>query len=110
MSYKNHKEYLIELGEKIKLYRISKGFTQQDIEDKSGVSKRSISRLELGESIQMDNFIKVLTALGLGENIDILVPDMTKRPSYYLESLAKKPQRVRKTNKNKVSFKWGDEK
>lgn len=47
-------------------------------------------------------------ALDLGENIDLLVPDQTKRPSYYLEKTDEKPKRVRrKTEKN--DFKWGDE-
>lgn len=110
MRYKDCREYLIGLGERIKLYRISKGLTQQDVENKSGVSKRSISRLEQGESVQMDNFIKVLMALGLGENIDVLIPDMTKRPSYYLEGSIKQPQRASRVKESKVKFKWGDEK
>jgi hypothetical protein len=47
-------------------------------------------------------------SLGLGDNIELLVPDQTKRPSYYLEKAENKPKRVRKkTEKN--DFKWGDE-
>lgn len=108
-KYKNYQEYLTELGEKIKLYRVSMGLTQQDLEEKSGVSKRSISRLEQGESVQLDNFVKIMIALNLGENIDILIPDQTKRPSYYLNKNIKGSQRVRKTNERKNEFKWGDE-
>lgn len=82
--------------------------SQQDLEDKSGVSKRSISRLEQGESVQVDNLFKLLLALGLGDNIELLVPDQTKGPSYYLEKSENKPKRVRKkTVKN--DFKRGDE-
>ena len=84
------------------------GMSQQDLEDLSGVSKRSISRLEQGESVQVDNLFKILVSLGLGDNIELLVPDQTKRPSYYLEKSESIPQRVRKkTVKN--DFKWGDE-
>ena len=39
--------------------------SQQDLEDRSGVSKRSISRLEQGESVQADNLFKIIIALGL---------------------------------------------
>lgn len=43
------------------------------------------------------------------ENIDLLVPDQTKRPSYYLDQKVERPQRVRKSLKMKKEFKWGDE-
>jgi transcriptional regulator with XRE-family HTH domain len=105
---KNYQQYIKELGQKIKTYRIMKEMSQQDLEDKSGVSKRSISRLEQGESVQLENLFKILLALDLGENIDLLVPDQTKRPSFYLEKSDNKNRRVRKkTVKN--GFKWGDE-
>lgn len=105
---KGYQEYIRELGQKIKLYRIMKEMSQQDLEDKTGVSKRSISRLEQGDSVQVDNLFKILLALDLGENIELLVPDQTRRPSFYLEKIDNKPKRVRKkTEKN--AFKWGDE-
>ena len=103
---KECQEYIKELGQKIKIYRIMNEMSQQDLEDKSGVSKRSISRLEQGESVQVDNLFKIIIALGLEDNIELLVPDQTKRPSYYLEKTESKPKRVRKkTQKNE--FKWG---
>lgn len=80
---KSCQEYIRELGQKVKTYRIMNEMSQQDLEDKSGVSKRSISRLEQGESVQVDNLFKIMIALGLGDNIELLVPDQTKRPSYY---------------------------
>ncbi len=105
---KDYQQYIKELGQKIKLYRIMKEMSQQDLEDKTGVSKRSISRLEQGESVQLENLFKILLALDLGENIELLVPDQTKRPSFYLEKPDNKNKRVRKkTGKN--DFKWGDE-
>ena len=108
---KNYQEYIRDLGQKIKTYRIMRGMSQQDLEDATGVSKRSISRLEQGESIQMDNLFKLLIGLGLGENIDLLVPDQTRRPSFYLQKEASTPKRVSKRAKNARSgaFKWGDE-
>lgn len=107
-NQKDYQEYIKELGQKIKTYRVMKEMSQQDLADQTGVSKRSISRLEQGESVQVDNLFKVLLALDLGDNIELLVPDQTKRPSFYLENSDNKPKRVRKkTVKN--DFKWGDE-
>ena len=103
------KEYQNELGNRIKQYRIAFGLTQQQLEEKSGVSARSISRLEQGASIQMDNLIKILSSLKIDENLLLLVPDQTKRPSYYLNNEIPK-QRFRKKEETNKSFKWGDEK
>ena len=105
---KGYQEYIKELGQKIKLHRIMNEMSQQDLEEQSGVSKRSISRLEQGESIQVDNLFKILVALDLGDNIELLIPDQTKRPSYYLSREEKEPKRVGKRTK-KSNFKWGDE-
>lgn len=105
---KDYQEYIKELGLKIKTYRIMNEMSQQDLEDKSGVSKRSISRLEQGESVQVDNLFKIIIALGLGDNIELLVPDQTRRPSYYLKKTESKPKRVRKKIEKK-DFIWGDE-
>ena len=57
----------------------------------------------------MDNLFKILIALDLGDNIDLLVPDQTRRPSYYLEYSDSGPQRVSKKKSEKTTFKWGDE-
>ena len=103
------KEYQKEIGKRIKQYRIAGDLTQQDLEDKSGVSVRSISRLEQGASVQLESLIKILNALRLDKNLLMLIPDQTKRPSYYLH--AEKPkQRVRKKTEIHRTFKWGDEK
>ena len=106
--YNNYQEYIKELGKKIKTYRIMKGLSQQELEDLTGVSVRSISRLEQGDSVQLDTLFKILLALDLGDNIELLVPDQTKRPSYYLEQSDDRPKRVRKKTEKK-RFKWGDE-
>ncbi len=95
-EYNNHKSIMAELGERIKQYRIAKGMTQQDLESKSGVSTRSIVRLEQGNSVQLESLVKILMALDLAENLDILIPDQRKRPSYFLKNAEKPRQRYRK--------------
>ena len=107
-STMEYQKYISELGNRIKLYRISKEMSQQDIADKMGISKRSVARLEQGNSVQIETLFKILLALDIGDNIEMLVPDQTKSPSYYLEKNVKLPKRVRK-KKEKAPFKWGDE-
>lgn len=104
-----YQDYQKLLGNRIKQYRINAEMSQQDLENESGVSVRSISRLEQGASVQLESLIKILMALKLDGNIDLLVPDQTKRPSYYLKDSERQRQRVRRKKSSASGFKWGDE-
>lgn len=106
----NHttQEFLKIIGERIKLYRVYSGISQNELEEKTGVSKRTITRLESGNSVQMDNLIKILSALNLDENIKLLIPDQSIRPSAFLLN-KKVNQRVSRKNKKENDFKWGDQ-
>lgn len=96
------------LGERLKSYRIDYPMTQKELADQSGVSVRSIQNFEHGKDIQLSNLIKITKALGLGDNFSMLIPDITKKPSMYLDNTKK--IRVRKTRKQEETvFKWGDE-
>lgn len=110
MEKKTLKDYQKELGKRVKAYRVNLGMTQHDLEEKSGVSSRSISRLEQGASVQLESLIKILRAFNLEENLDLLIPDQTKRPSYYLHEDVKIKQRVRKKEQVEVDFVWGEDK
>mgnify|MGYP002570849903 CR=1 FL=1 len=109
MDKMNCQEYQKLIGDRIKQYRINAGVSQKDLENESGVSVRSISRLEQGASIQLEGLIKILSALNLESNLDLLIPDQTKHPSFYLNDKEKTKQRVRKKKEDNRSFKWGDE-
>jgi len=47
--------------------------------------------------------------LDLSENIELIIPDQSKRPSMYLEKASSK-QRASKKKTKLEKFKWGDEK
>ncbi len=104
---------IAEIAARLKAYRIDYPLSQQELADKAGISRRSITNLENGEDVQLGTLIKVLMALGLDSNLDLLAPDPTERPSYYLEGKLAAPQRERASKKGRKtsikSFKWGDE-
>ncbi len=106
------KEYLEELSQRIREYRISADMTQQELADASGISLRTIQNYENHKDIKLDCFIKILMALGLDGNLFTLVPDINSSPVMLLEqSRQKKRQRVRKKKTiEQNSFIWGDEK
>ena len=98
------------LSKRFKEYRINYPMTQQELSDKTGVSVRSISRFESSGDITLVNFIKLLDALKLSDRLDLLIPDQTKRPSYFLETEKPRQRAASASNrKNERTFKWGDE-
>ncbi|MBK5247622.1 MAG: helix-turn-helix transcriptional regulator [Peptostreptococcaceae bacterium] len=104
---------ITEISSRLKAYRIDYPLSQQELADKTGISRRSITNLENGEDVQLSTLIKVLMALGLDSNLDLLIPDPTERPSYYLKEKSVTPQRKRASKNglktSKKNFKWGDE-
>ncbi|MBK5252425.1 MAG: helix-turn-helix domain-containing protein [Peptostreptococcaceae bacterium] len=102
-----------EIGARLKTYRIDYPLSQNELADKAGISRRSVTNMENGEDVQFSTLIKVLIALELDSNLDMLVPDPAKRPSYYLKEKSVTPQRKRTSKKKlkdpKTTFKWGDE-
>ncbi len=96
-----------ELSRRMKEYRISADMKQDELEQMSMVSRSTISRFENGGDISLSNFIKLLKALEIEENFEVLIPDETLRPSYIIKR--KKKQRVRKHEEIEQTWKWGDE-
>ncbi len=112
MEYIFSEQIIEELSKRSKLYRISYPLTQSELADKAGVSLRSIQKFESGKDIQLDILIKILIALGLGRNFNMLIPDMENRPSHAVaraKGQERKRVRRRKETQPNRTFKWGDE-
>ena len=103
----NNTFILEELGKRIRDTRINMSMTRESLCEHAGVSFSTLTRIENGESVNMDNFMRVLYSLGCLENMDLLVPEQEIRPS---EIISGKKKRVR-ASKRKINteWKWGDE-
>lgn len=97
-----------ELSNRFKQYRIACQITQEELTDKSMVSLSTIKRFENGEDIGLSKLIRLMESLDLIGNFEILIPDQSNRPSYYLDR-TKPRQRARKKTVKKSDWKWGDE-
>ena len=93
---------LPELSERLKNYRINYPMTQKELADRSGISVRSVSRFENGEDISLSAFLRLLNALELDNRVDMLVPDLSRRSSAYLET-EKKRQRASGKKKSPIA-------
>ena len=99
---------MAEISKRFKQYRIAYPITQADLADKSMVSISTIKRFENGEDISLSKLLKLMEALDIHENFEILIPDQTIRPSFYIQS-SKPRQRARKKAVKRTQWKWGDE-
>lgn len=55
---------LLQLGQKIRYERLKKGLSQEDLEEKSLVSRRTISEIERGNAdIRYTNLCQIASAL-----------------------------------------------
>ena len=83
------------IGKKIKNYRIDLGYSQKDLAKRSGISIHSISNIENGNGVTLDNLINIMRALNILNNIDNLVPDVASNP-FDIDIGITNRQRVRK--------------
>lgn len=85
---------LAETGRRLARCRLNAGLTQSALAFEAGISKRTLERIEAGESVQLANFVRLLRALGLVENLAALVPPDEPGPMDLLRMRGKRRQRA----------------
>jgi len=103
---------LAELAERLSATRLRENLTQAELAAQAGVSKRTIERMEKGESVQLTNFIRVLRALDLAGKLDSLVPEPGLSPIAQLESKGRERRRASSSRKREEdsgeTWTWGE--
>jgi transcriptional regulator with XRE-family HTH domain len=106
------KAILADLGHRLGRRRVELELTQADLAGEAGVSKRTVERVEAGESIQTANLIRILRVMDLLEAFDAAIPEVGPRPMDLLKLRGKERQRASSKKSNKESegeWSWGDE-
>ena len=112
MSYKidfsvaSGKQIEIALCSRLEKIRLSRNITQSQLAGEAGVSVKTIYRMEKGEGISLDTFIRILTALGIQQNLEILLPDTSVRPIDRIKNENNDRKRARPRQSTKSSKKW----
>lgn len=102
------------LGERLAAHRLAKNITQKALAEQAGVSRRTVARIESGESVQLLVWLRVLWALELLPNLDAVVPPRGPNPIELLELEGRRRQRATGDTENKLhpadgTFRWADE-
>ncbi len=103
---------LQELGTRIERVRLSRNLTQAALAVEAGVSKRTIERLEAGETAtRLAGFLRVCRVLGLLDRVDQLVPEPTPSPMALLKLRGRERKRASGTHVAEApreKWSWGE--
>ena len=100
---------LREIGIRLARRRIDESVTQGELAEEAGTSKRTVERIEAGQSTDFVMLLRVLRALKLTESLEQLVPDLPQSPIALLKGGGRARKRVghsRKSPKPRVPWKW----
>jgi len=101
------------LCSRVEKIRLSRNMTQKQLADEAGVSLRTIGRLEKGEGVSLETFIRVLIALRIQHNLEGLLPDPAVRPVERVRARGRERLRARPSTAETDSAAWiwadGDE-
>lgn len=99
------------LGARLEQIRLSRNVSQRDIAAEAGISLRTMTRLEKGEGVSLDTLIRVLSALGLADRFDALLPDPAIRPIERARNKGRERRRARKKAPSAIvapAWRWGE--
>lgn len=101
----------VDLGRRVMRIRLTRNITQAALSQEAGVSLRTLRRLENGEGVSLDTFLRVLIALGIQDNLRTLLPDPGIRPMERIMREGRERQRAssRKKRAQPAAWQWGDE-
>lgn len=106
----SEKAILIELGKRIKQYRIASELTQAELAEKCGISSSTETRIESGIDSKMSNYIKILYGLKILENLDAVIPEAQPNLKLLFENSVPKQRVKSKKKKITTDWVWGEDK
>ena len=92
--------------------RVEAGYKQEEMAQYAGISNATITRIENGASYSIESLFRIMRALGIIQNLEIVIPDNTMATPEEIHRYGRARQRVtdKKVKENKKAVKWGDEK
>ncbi len=85
---------LAELGARIASRRVELQLTQAAVAEQAGIAKRTLERMEAGQTSQLGTLVRVLRVLDAASGLDNLIPESGPRPMDLLKQKGKVRQRA----------------
>lgn len=84
------------LGLRFRDYRLRLGMTRKEVSEATSIGMTTLYKLETGNmtDVSFGTLLRLLRAIGLGENWELLLPELPESP-YLYDDNDKKKQRVR---------------
>lgn len=101
------KTVLEEIGHRLSRLRVERGLTQANLAKEAGVSKRTVERIEAGESTQSSTLVRIMRALDILDTLYAAIPSSGPRPMDLLKLHGKERQRASsKPQRNPITGRW----
>lgn len=88
------------LGHQLEQMRLSKNLSQSAVASEAGVSRRTITRMEAGETVSLDTFIRVLKVYDIADRLATLFPTHSVRPIERVKLGGKQRKRASSVNRS----------
>ena len=85
---------LAELGARVAGRLVELQLTQAAVAEQAGVAKRTLERMEAGQTSQLGTLVRVLRVLDAASGLDSLIPESGPRPMDLLKRKGKVRQRA----------------
>jgi len=79
-SAMNDKAMLKEMGDRLQRRRLAMNISQSELTGKAGVARKVIQNVESGRGSTLKGFVRILRALGLTANLELLFPEPGPSP------------------------------
>ncbi len=96
---------LAELGARIAGRRVELQLTQAAVAEQAGIAKRTLERMEAGQTSQLSTLVRVLRVLDASSGLDGLIPESMPKPMDLLKQKGKVRQRASGRRAEKESTK-----
>lgn len=106
----NEMSILKEIGQRIKQHRISLNITQAELADRCGISSSTEVRIENGEDSKFSNYIKILSALNMIDNLNVLIPEVQPDFKSIFEEKQQRQRATSSHDKKNVKWVWEEDK
>jgi len=96
----HHARQIEALGQRLRVARVARGMTQANLAERVGVDRTTIGKLEFGEpGTSLSTVMRVLSALGMGGDIDSLAATDTVGAQLAVRRLRRPSQRTLATHR-----------